>query len=79
MMHLKQIIKKHKPTKGKGTKYPYIYELKQVDSDPPVFSVRIGAKDSLNRNWYRVKMKSRASLQAIDNEENRPQDTFRSF
>lgn len=50
---LKNIIKKHTPQKAKGTKYPYIYELKQVEKDPPVFSVRIGAKDTLLESYLR--------------------------
>jgi len=50
---LKIIIKKHAPQKAKGTKYPYIYELKQVDVNPPVFSIRIGAKDTLLASYLR--------------------------
>ncbi len=50
---LKTIIKKHAPQKAKGTKYPYIYELKQVEANPPVFSVRIGAKDTLLTSYLR--------------------------
>ncbi|MEA3449644.1 MAG: ribosome biogenesis GTPase Der [Patescibacteria group bacterium] len=45
---LKKLIKKHTPVKKKGTKRPHIYEFKQVDSAPPVFSVRIGAKDTIS-------------------------------
>ena len=50
---LKSIIRIHSPQKAKGTKYPYIYELSQVDVNPPVFSVRIGAKDTLLTSYLR--------------------------
>lgn len=50
---LLQIVKKHPPTKGKGTKPPYIYSLKQTGINPPKFAVRIGAKDTLNQSYLR--------------------------
>ncbi len=50
---LKQIIRKHRPVKGKGTKHPYIHELTQTQTDPPKFKVRIGAKDSLHDSYAR--------------------------
>lgn len=50
---LKQIIRKHRPVKGKGTKHPYIHELTQTQTDPPKFKIRIGAKDSLHDSYSR--------------------------
>jgi GTP-binding protein len=48
---LGKLIKIHTPTKRKGTKRPHIYEFKQVDTAPPVFSVRIGAKDNISDSY----------------------------
>ncbi|MCK5415965.1 ribosome biogenesis GTPase Der [Candidatus Parcubacteria bacterium] len=50
---LKKLIKQHKPTKAGGTKYPYIYELKQTRTNPPAFQIRIGSKDSLSDSYVR--------------------------
>jgi len=50
---LKTSIKKHRPVKGKGTKYPYIYKLTQVKVDPPKFQLKIGAKDTLLHSYAR--------------------------
>jgi GTP-binding protein len=50
---LSRIVKKHAPAKGKGTKHPYIYELKQVESNPPIFSIRIGVKDNIHYSYLR--------------------------
>lgn len=50
---LKTSIKKHRPVKGKGTKYPYIYKLVQVKVDPPKFQLKIGAKDTLLSSYAR--------------------------
>jgi GTP-binding protein len=36
---LRQAIKKNKPTKGKGTKYPKLVGMKQVNQNPPVFEL----------------------------------------
>ncbi len=50
---LMRIVKKHKPAKGKGLKHPHIHKFKQVRSDPPVFELRIGAKDNLHFSYVR--------------------------
>ncbi|MFH0840887.1 MAG: ribosome biogenesis GTPase Der [bacterium] len=44
---IKQCIKRHKPTKGKGMKYPRIFKFKQEGSNPPNFVVKIGANENL--------------------------------
>lgn len=48
---LHKIIKKHRPSKGKGTKHPHIFELAQIKSNPPQFMIRIGAKDNLHFSY----------------------------
>lgn len=50
---LMRVVKQHLPAKGKGLKAPHIYEIKQVESSPPVFSVRIGANDNLHFSYLR--------------------------
>ncbi len=50
---LKRIVKIHKPAKGKGTKHPRIYELKQIATNPPKFEIRIGVKDNLHFSYIR--------------------------
>lgn len=48
---LKKLVKIHKPSKSKGTKVPYIYELAQTRVNPPCFKIRIGAKDSIHESY----------------------------
>ncbi len=50
---LNKIVKIHRPAKAKGIKRPRIYELAQVDTNPPVFKVRISQKDTLNESYLR--------------------------
>ncbi|MCK5061089.1 ribosome biogenesis GTPase Der [Candidatus Parcubacteria bacterium] len=50
---LNKIVKIHRPTKAKGIKRPRIYELAQVQTNPPVFKVRISQKDTLNESYLR--------------------------
>ncbi len=50
---LNKIIKKHSPTKAKGYKRPYIYEINQPKINPPKFDIRIGKKDTLNESYVR--------------------------
>ncbi len=50
---LNKIVKIHKPAKGKGTKHPYIYEITQTKTNPPLFQLRIGAKDNLHFSYVR--------------------------
>ena len=51
--HLMNIIKIHKPAKAKGIKHPYIYELSQLKSNPPVFKVRIGTGENIHFSYIR--------------------------
>src|SRR3989339_718589 len=48
---LAKIIKKHRPVKARGTKHPHIFELKQETVNPPKFSIRIGAKDTIHFSY----------------------------
>lgn len=48
---IKTCIAKHKPTKGKGTKYPRLYAFTQSGSNPPEFMARIGAKENLAESY----------------------------
>jgi len=50
---LKAIIKVHKPAKGKGLKFPYIYEIIQTGVRPPKFEIHIGSKDDLHFSYVR--------------------------
>lgn len=50
---LHQVVKIHKPAKGKGTRAPHIYEFYQTKSNPPSFTVRIGSNDDLHFSYIR--------------------------
>jgi GTP-binding protein len=50
---LKNIVKQHRPVKGKGAKRPHLYELKQTKTNPPEFFISIGAKDSLRFSYIK--------------------------
>jgi len=48
---LMKLVKLHRPTKGKGTVYPRIRRFEQCGVNPPVFQVRIGAKENLDKSY----------------------------
>ncbi len=50
---LNKIVKLHRPAKGKGAKYPRIYEIKQLETDYPAFALRIGSKEDLHFSYVR--------------------------
>lgn len=50
---LKNSIKQHKPSRGKGTKHPYIYHLKQIGTKPPTFSIKVDFKSDLHFSYFR--------------------------
>lgn len=50
---LKQSLKKHRPTSMKGTKPPFLTNIKQVRTNPPTFELSIGTKDTLNPTYLR--------------------------
>lgn len=49
----KRIIKIHKPSKGKGALNPRIREFKQIKTNPPLFSLRIGSREDLHFSYIR--------------------------
>ncbi|MEK7653278.1 MAG: ribosome biogenesis GTPase Der [Patescibacteria group bacterium] len=50
---LKSQIKKHKPSRGKGLKNPYIYEIKQTGSTPPRFMITVNDPTTLHFSYLR--------------------------
>ncbi len=48
---IKTCITKHKPTKGKGAKYPRLYYFSQTGTNPPEFMARIGASENLAESY----------------------------
>lgn len=50
---LKQIVKIHRPARGRGVKHPRIYEFKQVGTNPPKFELRIGRAEDLHESYVR--------------------------
>ncbi len=50
---LRTAVKKHRPTKGRGTKYPRIFEFKQTSTNPPSFMVQIGPRQSLADSYLK--------------------------
>ncbi len=48
---IKTCIAKHKPTKGKGTRYPRLYYFSQTGTNPPEFMARIGAAENLAESY----------------------------
>lgn len=50
---LKQKIKQHKPSRGKGLKNPYIYEIHQVAINPPRFEIYVNDPTTLHFSYIR--------------------------
>jgi GTPase len=50
---LQKIVKRHKPSRGKGTNHPYIYSLKQLYTNPPTFAIKINFKADLHDSYLR--------------------------
>ncbi len=50
---LSHLVKIHRPAKGRGTKYPHIYEIRQIKANPPFFQLRIGPKQDLHFSYVR--------------------------
>lgn len=46
------IIKKHPPTAARrGVKHPYIYSLKQINTNPPLFEITVDRKENLHLSY----------------------------
>lgn len=50
---LQRIIRRHLPTKGKGSKKPEVKSLKQVEANPPVFQLHITHKSDLHQSYVK--------------------------
>ncbi|MFH0873724.1 MAG: ribosome biogenesis GTPase Der [Candidatus Komeilibacteria bacterium] len=50
---LKYMLKRHLPTKGKGTKHPFIYHFIQVDTAPPTFEIKLKYKTDLHSSYLK--------------------------
>ncbi len=50
---IKEVINLKKPTKKMGTHFPFIHGFQQMKSDPPVFELLIGTKQSLADAYVR--------------------------
>jgi GTP-binding protein len=50
---IKQAIKIHQPSRGKGVKHPRIRSFKQISSNPPSFELMIGGKEDLHFSYLR--------------------------
>lgn len=50
---LKQKIKQHKPSRGKGLKNPYIYEITQSSTNPPRFVIYVNDPTILHFSYIR--------------------------
>lgn len=50
---LPQLIRWHKPSRGKGTEHPVIKRIVQAEADPPHFIVWIGREQSLHFSYVR--------------------------
>jgi len=50
---LKSAMKKNRPKAAKGTRQPYLQHLTQIKTNPPVFQLKIGFKDSLSSAYLK--------------------------
>lgn len=50
---LSRVVKLHLPAKGKGLKAPHIFEITQLKTNPPLFTIRIGSRDDLHFSYVR--------------------------
>jgi GTP-binding protein len=52
-LYMKFLMKKHLPSRDRGTRFPKIYYLKQVGTNPPTFEVAVKQKTSLHESYLR--------------------------
>ncbi len=48
---LKNIMKKHAPSRGKGTRQPTLMGMRQIGTNPPVFEIFVKYRTSLHRSY----------------------------
>ena len=50
---LARVVRIHRPSKGKGVRHPRVRDIRQTGANPPVFSLKIGAKEDLHFSYVR--------------------------
>ncbi|MDO8592289.1 MAG: ribosome biogenesis GTPase Der [bacterium] len=50
---LSRVVKVHRPAKGKGVRHPRIRDIRQTGANPPMFELKIGAKEDLHFSYVR--------------------------
>jgi GTP-binding protein len=50
---LRRLVRLHRPAKGKGLRCPRIKGLRQIQTNPPRFEIKIGAKEDLHFSYVR--------------------------
>lgn len=50
---LSRVVKIHRPARGKGVKHPRLRNFTQTSANPPIFEIRIGAKEDLHFSYVR--------------------------
>ncbi len=50
---LKHMLTNHGPSKGSGTRHPYIYHFRQMGVNPPTFEVKIKYKTDLHSSYLK--------------------------
>jgi len=50
---MKNSVRQHLPTVGRGVRHPYLYSFKQVDINPPTFEITIKQKTSLHESYLK--------------------------
>ena len=48
---LAQVVKQHRPARGKGTRHPQVLGFKQLHNNPPIFEMLIKAKTSVHFSY----------------------------
>lgn len=50
----RNVVRKHRPARGKGVQHPFIYDMKQTNTSPPTFLVSVrGRRDSVHPSYLR--------------------------
>ena len=50
---LKKVVKKHPPSRGKGTAKPKLFNLKQIGMDPPYFELVKDIQSDLKESYFK--------------------------
>ncbi len=50
----RQVIRAHRPSRGRGLAHPYLYSFKQIGTEPPTFEVAVrGRRETLHPSYLR--------------------------